>query len=73
MEEISPPLRFKTTVSRAGTTLHLNCVSEDAVASVEGATITTGDGDVGVDLTEESFRGLGTSSGSSSRTGNSTE
>lgn len=56
-EEISPPLRFETTVSRAGTTLHLNCVSEDAVASVEGATITTGDGDVGVDPTEESFRG----------------
>lgn len=42
-EEMSPPLHFEVHVSRAGKTMKLACVSEDAQALVEGVTIVPSD------------------------------
>lgn len=57
-DETSPAITFDVTVSRAGTTLHLHCISEDAKASIESATCSTGDeGDKNKVNFEESFRG----------------
>ncbi len=38
-EEVSAPLQFEVQVSRAGKTMTMSCVSEDALASVEGIVI----------------------------------
>jgi len=57
-EELSAPIRFDATVSRAGTTLHLSCMSEDALASIDRVTVFAGDdGDKHNDEMEELFRG----------------
>lgn len=57
-EEESPAIRFDATVSRAGTTLHMSCISEDATASIESATVFSGeDADKNNVENEESFRG----------------
>lgn len=57
-EEESPAIRFDATVSRAGTTLHMSCISEDATVSIEGATVFAGeDADKNNVENEESFRG----------------
>jgi len=42
-EEMSPPLHFEVHVSRAGKTMKLACISEDAQAIVEGVTIVPSD------------------------------
>ena len=44
-EEPSAPVRFTTTVSKAGKTLVMWCVSEGGIASLEGVAVTTGDAD----------------------------
>jgi len=57
-EELSAPIRFDATVSRAGTTLHLSCMSEDALASIDRVTVFAGDdGDKHNGEMEELFRG----------------
>lgn len=38
-EELSPPLQFEVEVSRAGKTMTMTCISEDALASIDGITI----------------------------------
>jgi len=57
-QDESPAIRFDVTVSRAGTTLHMSCISEDASASIESATVFTGDdADKNNAENEEAFRG----------------
>lgn len=51
-EELSAPLQFEVEVSRAGTTMKMACTSEDAVALVDGITISSDAEEDG-----ESYRG----------------
>lgn len=56
-DEESSPIRFDLTVTRAGKTLCLSCISENAAASVESVTVLTGENNNSKDVEEDSFRG----------------
>lgn len=56
-EEISPPLHFVVHVSRAGKTMKLVCVSEDAQAIVEGVTIVPSEDSSATTDEDELYRG----------------
>ena len=55
-EELSPPLSFEVKVSRAGKTMTMECISEDAEASVEGITMADAE-DLSSDAKKELYRG----------------